>query len=159
MSYRVWVNHHQLFGNNESYPEWEEWVKSQGIEIGPDGNYNFYTKDFNGMMQAVEKIVKRLIKERHEDVIKGRKYFNFRLNKEVPYKELGDYSNILEEVEKKQKFYNNKNLSLHFYLRDHIENGYFFLTYRLFDICRDKLEDHLVSYKVTDPKGIEISAG
>lgn len=153
MSYRVWVNHHQLFGNNESYPEWEEWVGSQGIEIGPDGNYEFYTKDFNGMMQAVEKIVIRLIKERHEDVLKGRKYFDFRINKEVPYHELGDYSNILEGVEK------NQNIPFHYYLRDLIENGYFFLTYRLFDICRDKLEDHLVSYKVIDPKGIEISAG
>jgi len=153
MSYRIWVNHHQLFGNNESYPEWEEWVKSQGIEIGPDGNYEFYTHDFNGMMQAVEKIVIRLIKERHEEVIKGRKYFDFCINKEVPYHELGDYSNILEEVEKKQ------NIPFHYYLKDHIENGYFFLTYRLFDICRDKLEDHLVSYKVTDQKGIEISAG
>lgn len=152
MSYRVWVNHHQLFGNNESYPEWEEWVKSQGIEIGPDGNYEFYTKDFNGMMQAVEKIVIRLIKERHQDVVNGRKYFDFRINKEVPYHELGDYSNILEEVEKNQG-------PLHYYLREHIENGYFFLTYRLFDICRDKLEDHLLSYKVKDLKGIEISAG
>ena len=152
MSYRIWVNNHQLFGNNESYPEWEEWVKSQGVVIGPDGDYNFYTKDFNGMMQAVEKIVIRLIKERHQDVLKGEKYFDFRINKEVPYHELGDYSNILEEVEK-------HNISFHYYLRDHIENGYFFLTYRLFDICRDKLEDHLVSYKVKDPKGIEISAG
>ena len=159
MSYRVWVNSHQLFGNNESYPEWEEWVKSQGIKIGEDGDYNFYTHDFNGMMQAVEKIVIRLIKERHQDVIKGRKYFDFRIHKEVPYHELGDYSNFLEEVEKDQEIQNNKIYSFHYHLRNIIENGYFFLTYRLFDICRDKLEDYLVSYKVKDPKGIEISAG
>lgn len=37
MSYRIYVNDTQLFGNNESYPEWDDYVKSQGIEIGPEG--------------------------------------------------------------------------------------------------------------------------
>ena len=39
MSYRTTVNGMQIFGNNETYPEWDEFIRSQGIAIGEDGDY------------------------------------------------------------------------------------------------------------------------
>ena len=34
MSYRTYVNDTQIFGNNECYPEWINYIKSKGIEVG-----------------------------------------------------------------------------------------------------------------------------
>ena len=48
MSYRIRVNGVQIFGNNESYPEWEEFIRSQGIEIGEEGNYEGGDNRFYG---------------------------------------------------------------------------------------------------------------
>lgn len=48
MSYRTKVNGVQIFGNNEIYPEWIEFVISQGIEIKEDGIYRGETTDLQG---------------------------------------------------------------------------------------------------------------
>ena len=37
MSYRTSVNGVQIFGNNEYYKEWTDFLKSKGIEIDEDG--------------------------------------------------------------------------------------------------------------------------
>ena len=45
MSYRTYVNDVQVFGNNEYYPEWIEFIKTQGIDVNENGNYeNFILK-------------------------------------------------------------------------------------------------------------------
>ena len=33
MSYRTYINGNQVFGNNEYYPEWIEYIESKGIVI------------------------------------------------------------------------------------------------------------------------------
>lgn len=66
MSYRVYVNDTQLFGNNESYPEWDDYIRSQGIEIDPEGKYDGEVKDFMELLEVTERIVMRLEKERRE---------------------------------------------------------------------------------------------
>ena len=40
MAYRTRVNGVQIFGNNEYYEEWAEFLKSKGIEIDEDGCYD-----------------------------------------------------------------------------------------------------------------------
>lgn len=80
MSYRISVNGTQLFGNNENYPEWDAYVRSQGIEPDTDGAYDGDLKDFHAGVLALEACVKRLMAERKADAHADRKfgsYFDF----------------------------------------------------------------------------------
>ena len=45
MSYRTNVNGTQIFGNNEWYGEWGEYLISKGIKISDEGLYDEITKD------------------------------------------------------------------------------------------------------------------
>ena len=46
MSYRTTIEDFQIFGNNETYPEWLEFIKSQGITIDEEGNYSGEIHDY-----------------------------------------------------------------------------------------------------------------
>ena len=37
MSYRTYVNDVQVFGNDEYYSEWIEFIKAQGIDVNEEG--------------------------------------------------------------------------------------------------------------------------
>lgn len=67
MSYRVSVNGIQLFGNNASYPEWDEYIRSQGIAPNEDSDYEGELQDFHAGVLALEAIVERLMAERRAD--------------------------------------------------------------------------------------------
>ena len=45
MSYRTYVNDTQIFGNHEHYPEWINYIKSKGIEVGENDSYKFVAKN------------------------------------------------------------------------------------------------------------------
>lgn len=48
MSYRTYVNNEQVFGNNEYYQEWEEFITSKGIETDEEmrlGEHLEWVKD------------------------------------------------------------------------------------------------------------------
>lgn len=80
MSYRVSVNGTQLFGNNCSYPEWDEYVRSQGIVPDKDGSYEGELNDFHAGVLALEAAVKRLMAERKADRYQSKEfgsYFDF----------------------------------------------------------------------------------
>ena len=64
MSYRTEVNGVQIFGNNEYYPEWLDFIRSKGIEVGEEGQYNGAITDFMGAMDVCERIVLRIDDER-----------------------------------------------------------------------------------------------
>jgi hypothetical protein len=64
MSYRTTIESVQLFGNNESYPQWIEFIKSQGISVDADGCYEGDITDFMGAVKAVEEIVMELHQQR-----------------------------------------------------------------------------------------------
>ena len=66
MSYRTYINDIQVFGNNEYYPEWIEYLEKQGIEIGVDGDYEGEITNFMEALDVVESIVVRLESERRE---------------------------------------------------------------------------------------------
>ena len=40
MAYRTYINGTQVFGNNEYYPEWIKYLKSKGITIGEEDEYD-----------------------------------------------------------------------------------------------------------------------
>lgn len=67
MSYRVTVNDVQLFGDNEHYAEWDEYIESLGIKIGPDGQYEGEITDFHACMRVLEQIVKNIVSRRRAE--------------------------------------------------------------------------------------------
>lgn len=64
MSYRTTINGSQLFGNNEFYGEWIDYIKSQGIKIDGNGNYKGEITDFMSALTVIENITMRLHHER-----------------------------------------------------------------------------------------------
>ena len=132
MSYRIYVNNHQLFGNNDCPNKWIDFIKSQGIEVSEDGMYKGEIKDFMECLNTVEDIV-------------------FDMNKKIQsYNEslTDDYKNVLE----RQELFDLSNLindksSLLFSLQNLVSNGYLFLPYQLYEICKDKIE---VKYKMDE---------
>lgn len=124
MSYRTYIGNTQVFGNNEYYKEWTDFIESQGIEIGEDGDYDGEITDVQGMFDVINKITKRLIKERHKQVEKGETWFG------KPYKELADLTDLIDEDE--------DILLSNIYI---INYTYCFLPYRVYKAVKDKLEE------------------
>ena len=57
MSYRTYINNFQIFGNNESYEAWVEFIKSQGVKVNENGCYDGYITDVMGALKVIENIV------------------------------------------------------------------------------------------------------
>ena len=87
MSYRTNVNDTQIFGNNEWYQEWIDFLKSEGIKVDREGLYDGYIVDLKGMFDTIDVITKRLIAERHKKVVAGEEDWEGK-----PLKELTDLS-------------------------------------------------------------------
>lgn len=126
MSYRTTVNGTQIFGNNEYYIEWENFIKSQGIEINEDGCYDGEITDVMGMFDVIDKITRRLIDERHKQVVEGKLTWD-----KKPYKELTDLSESM--------WLDDKTPILEFNIHM-IEHAYCFLPYQLFKAVEDIVE-------------------
>jgi len=155
MSYRTRVNGVQIFGNNEGYDEWFDFLKSKGIEIDEDGLYDGYIDDLQGMFNTIDKITQRLIDERHEQVIHGERTWD---NK--AYKELTDLSGSM--------WLDNKTPLLMFNMRM-IKEAYCFLPYQVFMAVKDIIEEadnpyvddkewYCCSYKLKEGEKIHVSA-
>jgi hypothetical protein len=56
MSYRTYVNGFQIFGNNDCYQEWIDFIKSQGITVDEENNYKGDIRDFMGALVCIENI-------------------------------------------------------------------------------------------------------
>ena len=126
MSYRTYINDIQIFGNNDYYPEWSEFIKSRGIIEDEEGCYEGEIDDVQGMFEVIDKITKRLIKEQHEKVEKGETNF-----KGEPLRELADLSGSMWLDDKTPVLMFNKQM---------IENAYCFLPYQVFHVIEDKIE-------------------
>lgn len=173
MSYRIRVNGVQIFGNNESYPEWEEFIRSHGIEIGEEGDYEGETTDFMGMLQTVENIVLHIEEERREraKVVKETVKKLPEDMQETALSTFGtssifDFTNIPKKISAQNKD-DRFRTSLFDMLEEYIRSGYAFMPYALYLACKDKLEPdnnfavdgHFLCYKVKDGETIRISAG
>ena len=67
MAYRTYVNGVQIFGNNEYYQEWIDFIQSQGIEIDGDDCYHGSITDVQEALTVIDRIILRIEKERNKD--------------------------------------------------------------------------------------------
>ncbi len=157
MSYRTNVNGYQIFGNNEYYTEWADFLKSEGIEINEEGClYDGYIDNLKGMFDTIDIIAKKLIDNRHKKVVAGEKDYYGK-----PYKELTDLTDSM--------WLDGKTSILEFNIHM-VENAYCFLPYQLFKAIDDIIErcEHdnpgavklgYRCYRLKDDKRIHVDAG
>lgn len=125
MSYRTYINDTQVFGNNEYYQEWADFLSSKGIEIDEDGLYDGYIDDLQGMFNVIDKITQNLIDEKHQQVLKGEKWLD------KPIHELTDLSDSM--------WLDNKTPLLMFNIMV-IKEAYCFLPYQVFKSVENLIE-------------------
>lgn len=144
MSYRTRVNDVQLFGNNESYPEWDAYIRSQGIEIGEEGQYDGELKDFHAGVLALEAAVKRLMAERREEAARLVPGLDRILNADP---ENGRARERKEDLQRSyfdfsgyQRWLDDGTQTLFDICREIASTGYAFLPFTFWMACRDMLE-------------------
>lgn len=126
MSYRTSINGVQIFGNNEYYQEWIDFIRSEGIKDDEDGLYDGYIENLQGMFNAIDIITRGLINDRHNQVVAGELTWEGK-----PYRELTDLS---------ESMWLNDETPLLMYNIQMIENAYCFLPYQLFKAVEDIIE-------------------
>lgn len=177
MSYRVYVNDVQLFGNNESYPEWDDYIRSQDIAIGPEGQYDGEVTDFMALLEVTERIVMRLEQERREKY--DRVIMSIARNPEVSLDKALESVKIITgtnslfnlqaipENVTSQKDDDYFRTSLFDELWESVMNYYAFMPYALFRICEKDLkpaknfgrDGHFRCYKLKPGRTIRVHAG
>lgn len=167
MSYRTYIEGIQIFGNNECYPEWLEFIKFQGIAIDEEHCYEGEIHDFMGALVAIEAIVMRLHKQK-EAMIKecGGQIGNRKMYGMFDLTHIVDTMAIHNQVDEHDKRIYDYGVSLFDELRDVIDHSYAFMPYALFLACEDKLqsinayttEDHFYCYKLKDGETIHVRA-
>lgn len=156
MSYRTRVNGHQIFGNNDYYTEWIDFLQAEGIEVDEEGLYDGYVDNLQGIFDTIDVITKKLIDNRHKKIVAGERDWD-----DKPYKELTDLSDSI--------WLNDKTPVLIFNIQM-IKNAYCFLPYQLFKAVEDIIEecehDELGTvrlgykwYRLKDDKRIHVYAG
>lgn len=153
MSYRTYINQTQVFGNNEYYPEWIEYIESKGIVVNEDGCYECELDDFMEALDVIENIVIRIEKERRENKAKGEKFFSA---------SIFDLGNIYNDVINNPDSESLLDKEMHY-----LQNGYMFMPYAFYKACEDIIEftgysfktKHNKIYKLKDGCKIQISAG
>ena len=125
--------------NNEYYPEWEDFIRSTGIEI-EDDNYEGNITDIMGALTAIEKIVERIAIEKKEDGI-----------------DIYDFS---ENIQWERRFaLTDKLLCI-------LDTSYVFMPLLFLMTCRDKIEidrdgkdgRHMTCYKLKDGQTLAVRA-
>jgi len=157
MSYRTYINGTQIFGNNESYPEWFDFLKSKGIEVDEDCIYDGYITDLQGMFNVIDTITRGLINDRHEEVLKGEKDWEGK-----PYTELTDLSKSMWLAD---------NVPLLKYNMEMINHAYCFLPYQTYKaveniiersdkpyVSEDGREWYCCTFKLKEGKKIHVEA-
>lgn len=158
MSYRTRVNGTQIFGNNEYYEKWADFIKSQGIGIDEDGIYDGDIEDLQGMFNVIDTITRELINERHNQVVAGDLTWDGE-----PYRELTDLSKSMWLTDRTPLLMYNMQM---------VDHAYCFLPYQVFKAVEDIIEKsdvpyisddgkewYCCSYKLKEGKKIHVHAG
>lgn len=174
MSYRTNVNGIQIFGNNECYPEWIEFIQSQGIEVDEDACYEGEITDVMGAIMTIEKIILKIEAERRREITEFKKRW-----KNVDEKDISDFvgkpTSIFDfrnhydnHLRQQEKFPNDKyNSSITDDIYELRKNAYIFMSCLFIDACGDMIEQddtfavpqHFLCYKVKEGCRIKVSAG
>ena len=156
MAYRTRIEGVQVFGNNDYFQEYADFLEANGIKIDEDGMYDGYITDIKGLFDVIDKITRKLIAEQHERVERDERYYDDR-----PAKELADLSASMWLNDRTPILWFNKQM---------IENAYIFLPYQVYQAVKDKLEpadkpyvkDEMIwfgcSYKLKDGEQIHVDA-
>lgn len=138
MSYRTRVNEVQIFGNNDCYQEWIDFLKSEGIKIDEDYCYDGYITNLQGMFNVIDTITRGLINDRHNQVVMGELTWEGK-----PYKELTDLS---------ESIWLGNETPLLMYNMQMIESAYCFLPYQVFKAVENIIEKSDIPYVSKDGK-------
>lgn len=127
MSYRTYINDHQIFGNNEGFEEWFDFLTSHGIEVKEGGSYDGYIDDLQGMFEVIDKITSKLIEDRHKKVVSGELDWQGK-----PLREMTDLSDSMWLADQTPLLMFNMQV---------IQNYYCFLPYQVFKAVEDIIEE------------------
>ena len=179
MSYRTYINNTQVFGNNEIYDEWLNFVESQGIEVSEECTYDGEITDVMGAVKVIEKIILRLASEHNEPVVtlkvataiaknetissekKVEELKEHSFNQNRMYDFTRQYENILRDEQDKY------GMSLTDHMMFVKNNSYMFMSVAFLEACKDLIEPvrneetktRLYNYKLKDGMKIHIHAG
>jgi hypothetical protein len=142
MSFRHYIDGVQIFGNNDYYPEWEDFLEKNGVKVDKDdGFYEGYITDVKGMFETIDTIVRNMLKETEGRIAD----LNYGIKDDMPILEMNKYV---------------------------IEHYYIFLPLQVLNVVKDKLEldrgykdDRgiqwfpMSSYKLKDGMKIRVSGG
>lgn len=165
MAYRTYVNDVQVFGNNEYYEEWFEFLRKQGIEPDEEYGYDCRITDFMGAIEACEAIVLRIDAERLEEraaLLRTMKDESAGSQLLKQHRSLFDLSRIKEEIQKRTEGYRPR---LFDELYDLLDSGYLFLPIAFYNACKDDLvldfahPDRFRTYKLKPGRTIHVRAG
>ena len=126
MAYRTRLNGVQIFGDNDYFLEWEEFINSEGIEIDDDGCYEGYITDLQGLFNVIDTITRNLIKDRHQKVLNGETWHD------KPFKELTDLS---------ESDWITDNSPLLWINQQAVKHAYCFLPLQVFEAVKDLIEE------------------
>ena len=152
MSYRTYIEDKQIFGNNECYKDWIEFIKSKNIEVDEEYHYDGYLagNDFMEALIALQNIVMQIEessrKSRNASIFDYRDEYDAMVNSQNSGKYADSYFDKLYSM---------------------INCGYAFLPYNLLLACQPKLvgEDiltlpnHFYCWKIKDGEKIHVKAG
>ena len=177
MSYRTYVEDYQIFGNNEGYDEWFDFIKSEGIEVDEDGCYDGYITNIMGAIETLETIIENFEKDRRLRIDEFKKAYKnvskedlekIKKNTFVPtsiFDHRSTFDNYLLQKEKyKDDEYRNSLTDL---MMDLYNNGYIFMSINFIEACGDKIESdrhfaipgHFYCYKLKEDEKIHVHAG
>lgn len=152
MSYCMYVNNTQLFGSNESYEKWDDYLKNKGFRFDEDGRTEGYLDDFMEALSVIEEITEDLAVQRDRNIKKGlakQSLFSLELQRESAKTEKDDYMHM----------------GLLGKLQCAMKDDYCFLPYQFYKACRDGLEPakhpingRLDSYILKPGRRIKVSA-
>lgn len=162
MSYRTYVNDFQVFGNNDGYNKWIEFIENQGIKVDEEGKYDGYITDVMGAIEVLEKIVMDEEKKRQEMIAK---YDFSEMNEDMIRKyaprSIFDLTNIPYNI--------NKYPDAYFLLDELIqvsENAYMFYPLIFIKACGDSIKrshhiegsNRFYCYEIKEGKKIHVCA-
>jgi hypothetical protein len=165
LSYRTRINNVQIFGNNEYYSEWIEFIKSQSIAVGEDGDYDGEIVDVMNALKVIENIVLRIEKEHREDGISPYDTHRIVSQDGLSYTSLFDFSYVYDKI--LQEDIDKTSRSLTDQLLEIQKNSYMFMPLAFLSACGDCIKKNyssitdgrLYNYSLVDGKKIHVHAG
>lgn len=159
MSYRTVIEGVQIFGNNECYADWIDFVKSNGITVDKDDCYEGDITNVEGLFKVIDKITKKIIADQHERVVRKEKTLTYKGDIQ-PCREMTDFSNSM---------WLSDNTPLLMFNKMIIKQSYAFFPYVVFQAVKSKIvpcepykddtvEWYCCSFKIKDGEKIHIRA-